>query len=98
MRLAFVCNGKADNLKHLVKNRTIVSKLLNKYAWEVINTPLYSISDLNKRLEEYQNSSINEFIFFYTGHGDISNRKGILKLQLDDTEISLDDIQDSVFK
>ena len=76
----------------------MVNELLTQQGWKVIQTPLYSIADLNRRLQEYEQNSIDEFLFFYTGHGDVSNRKQILKLQLDNTEISLDDVLDSIFK
>ena len=76
----------------------MVDELLTQHGWKVIQTPLYSIADLNRRLQEYQNSNIDEFLFFYTGHGDVSNRQQILKLQLDNTEISLNDVLDSIFK
>ena len=98
MKLAFVCSGRPDNLKYLTNNRTMVDELLTQHGWKVIQTPLYSIADLNRRLQEYQNSNIDEFLFFYTGHGDVSNRQQILKLQLDNTEISLNDVLDSIFK
>ena len=76
----------------------MVDKLLTQHGWKVIQTPLCSIADLNRRLQEYQHSNIDEFLFFYTGHGDVSNRQQILKLQLDNTEISLNDVLDSIFK
>jgi len=98
MRLAFVCSGRLDNLKYLTNNRSMVDELLTKHGWKVIQTPLFNISDLNKRLQEYQGSNIDEFLFFYTGHGDVSNRQQILKLQLENTEISMNDVLDSIFK
>jgi len=76
----------------------MVDELLTQHGWKVIQTPLYSIADLNRRLQEYEKSKIDEFLFFYTGHGDVSNRQQILKLQLDNTEISLNDVLDSIFK
>jgi len=98
MRLAFVCSGRPDNLKYLTNNRNMVDELLTKHGWKVIQTPLFNISDLNKRLKEYQGSNVDEFLFFYTGHGDVSNRQQILKLQLENTEISMNDVLDSIFK
>jgi len=98
MRVAFVCSGKPDNLKYLKNNRDLVSETFSNHGWEVVNTPLSNISDLNRRLHEYSKNTIDEFIFFYTGHGDVSNRQQILKLQLDNTEISMNDVLDSIFK
>ena len=98
MRVAFVCSGKPDNLKYLKNNRDLLDETLSKNGWEVVNTPLSNIFDLNKRLQEYSKNSIDEFLFFYTGHGDVSNRQQILKLQLDNVEISINDILDSIFK
>ena len=76
----------------------MVDELLTQHGWKVIQTPLYSIADLNRRLQEYEQSEIDEFLFYYTGHGDVSNRQQILKLQLENTEISLNDVLDSIFK
>lgn len=98
MRVAFVCSGKPDNLKYLKNNRDLLDNTLSKNGWEVVNTPLSNILDLNKRLQEYSKNSIDEFLFFYTGHGDVSNRQQILKLQLDNVEISINDVLDSIFK
>lgn len=98
MRVAFVCSGKPNNLKYLKNNRDLLDEILSQNGWEVVNTPLSNISDLNKRLQEYSKNSIDEFLFFYTGHGDVSNRQQILKLQLDNVEISINDVLDYIFK
>ena len=98
MRLAFVCSGRADKLKYLKNNRTMVNNLLSKYDWEVIDTPLYSIADLNKRLQEFENSSIDEFIFFYTGHGSISALQQIFQLEVDTAAIAMSQVLESIFQ
>lgn len=98
MRLAFVCNGRPDNLKYLKNNRDNVDKMLTQHAWDVVNIPLSNISEFNKILKEYEKNSIDEFLFFYTGHGDVSGRRNILMLPLDNIEVSIDTVLDSIYK
>ena len=98
MKLAFVCSGKPDNLKYLKNNRTEVGSILTSCSWEVIDILLSDIGEFNKRLQEYKKGTVDELVFFYTGHGSVANRQGILKLQLDTTEVSINDILDSIFE
>ena len=96
MKVAFVCSGKSGNLKYLKNNRTLVENTLRSLNWEVVSTPLSDISDLNKQLNEYTKNTIDEFIFFFTGHGDVSNQQQILKLQLDNSKVGINEILDSI--
>jgi hypothetical protein len=96
MKVAFVCSGRADNLKYLKNNRTLVESTLRNCGWEVVSTSLSDMGDLNKHLQEYTKNTIDEFIFYYTGHGDVSNQQQVLKLQLDNSKVMINDIIDSI--
>jgi|GEM_PF-2507572 len=99
MRLAFVCTGIADNLKYLEPNKSKVTKTLESYEWKVIPLRLSSLSTLNDSLEEYRGYDIEEFIFYYSGHGDISSQNQILKLKLNHNELMpINEILDSIFE
>jgi hypothetical protein len=97
MKLAFVCSGRPDNLKYLANNLKIVGEVLTEHGWKVINTSLESIANLNITLQKYSKNSIDEFIFFYTGHGSFSNLQEIFQLEVDNATIQIKDIQESIF-
>jgi hypothetical protein len=97
MKLAFVCSGKPDNLKYLKNNCMEVSSVLTSCGWKVIDIYLSDISEFNKRLQEYENETVDEFVFFYTGHGNISSIDRVLKLQLDNMNIRINDILEVIF-
>jgi len=98
MRLAFICSGEPENLKYLKNNRELLDTTLRKYGWEVINTPLLNIGDLNTKLQEYPKNIVNEFFFFYTGHGDVTSEQQMLRLKLNNSKVYINDILDSIFE
>jgi len=97
MRVAFVCSGRADNLKYLDNNRNMIDTVLSEHGWEVINTPLDSIANLNLTLQKYLKNSIDEFLFFYTGHGSFSNLQRVFQLEVESATIKINDIQEAIF-
>jgi len=97
-KVAFVLSGTPKNLKYLKNNRSLIEKALRQQGWEIVNSQLNDISNFNKLLSEYQKNTIDEFIFFFTGHGDVSNQQEILKLELDYSKLNINEIQDSIFE
>lgn len=97
-KVAFVLSGTPKNLKYLKNNRSLIEKALRQQGWEIVNSQLNDISNFNKLLSEYPKNTIDEFIFFFTGHGDVSNQQEILKLELDYSKININEIQDSIFE
>ena len=98
MRLAFVCSGEPKNLLYLDNNRAMVNEVLSKHKWKVINTPLSSLANLNIELQKYPKNSIDEFLFFYTGHGSYSNFQSTFQLEVDNATIKINDIQEVIFE
>jgi len=97
MRLAFVCSGRPDNLKYLDNNRKMVDEVLSEHGWEVVNGSLDSIANFNKTVQKYSKKNIEEFVFYYTGHGSFSNLQEIFQLEVDNATIQIKDIQESIF-
>lgn len=97
-KVAFVLSGTPKNLKYLKNNRSLIEKALRQQGWEIVNSQLNDISNFNKLLSEYQKNTIDEFLFFFTGHGDVSNQEEILKLELDYSKVNINEIQDSIFE
>jgi hypothetical protein len=98
MRVAFVCSGRPDNLNYLDNNRDMVDNILSQHGWKVINTPLDAISDFNIALQKYPKNSVEEFLFFYTGHGTYSHFQSIFQLEVDNATIKINDIQEAIFE
>ena len=98
MRVAFVCSGRPDNLNYLDNNRDMVDNILSQHEWKVINTPLDAISDFNIALQKYPKNSVEEFLFFYTGHGTYSHFQSIFQLEVDNATIKINDIQEAIFE
>lgn len=98
MKVAFVLSGSPDGLKYLDKNREKVASKLKEYNWEVRVATFYSLALLQSYIDEFKNREIEDFIFFYTGHGDSSSSDGILTLKLHDkTPIDLNTLHNSYF-
>ena len=85
MKVAFILSGLPDGLQCLDKNRDRVARILNKYGWITrVDMPFHSQASLLAIIDEYKDMEIDDFIFFYTGHGDASSDEGILTLRLHD--------------
>jgi len=85
MKVAFILSGLADGLQCLDRNREKVATTLNRYGWITrVDIPFYSQASLSAIIDEYKDKEIDDFIFFYTGHGDASSDEGILTLRLHD--------------
>ena len=85
MKVAFILSGLPDGLQCLDRNRQKVAETLNKYGWTTrVEITFYSQASLLATINEYKNQEIEDFIFFYTGHGDASSDEGILTLRLHD--------------
>ena len=85
MKVAFILSGLPDGLKCLDMNRQKVAATLNSYGWITrVETTFFSLAVLQTYIEEYKDKDIDDFIFFYTGHGDSSSDDGILTLKLHD--------------
>ncbi len=98
MKLAFVCSGEPDGLKFLKINKLKVVDTLKNHGWEAIPFILKDLTYLNDQLQEYKEETIDEFIFFYTGHGDTSNRRTVLKLQLYGNKQDINNIIDEIIE
>lgn len=78
MKVAFICSGDPVDLKYLVENRESIEKVLSP-EWKIIyQDKLRDIQDLILTVKERKNKNVDEFLFFYTGHGYVCNRKKIL--------------------
>ena len=85
MKVAFIFSGFPDKLKCLTNNRQKVAQTLNKNGWITrVETPLFSTASLQTIIDEYKDEKIEDFIFFYTGHGETANSKNVLILKLND--------------
>lgn len=98
MKVAFVLSGSPDGLKYLDKNREKVASKLKHYNWEVRVATFYNLPLLQSYIDEFKDQYIEDFIFFYTGHGDSSSSDGILTLKLHDgTPVDLNTLHNSYF-
>jgi hypothetical protein len=85
MKVAFILSGLPNGLQCLDRNRERVAKTLKNYGWITrVDTTFYSQASLLATINEYKDYEIDDFIFFYTGHGDASSDEGILTLRLHD--------------
>lgn len=85
MKVAFIFSGLPDGLQCLNENRQKISETLSHYGWDTrVDSPFHSTSALLNSIKEYENKEIEDFIFFYTGHGETSNSDTILTLKLHD--------------
>jgi hypothetical protein len=99
MKVAFILSGLPDGLQCLDRNRQMVAETLNKYGWITrVETTFHSQASLQTIINEYKNLEIEDFIFFYTGHGDTSSNEGILTLRLHDgTKIDINTLHRDYF-
>jgi len=99
-KLAFVCTGIDDGLNYLSQNAFKVEKTLEAYDWEVRWIRLSSLNHLIATLEEYKHDSIEEFMFYYSGHGMIPQRRiDEFELKLDHRDnVAVDKILDEIFQ
>ncbi|CAA6819349.1 MAG: Unknown protein [uncultured Sulfurovum sp.] len=97
MKVAFICSGDPVDLKYLRENRDSIKKALSS-EWRVIyQQPLQNLQDLILTIKEWKDESIEEFLFFYTGHGNVCERKRNLNLKLFyDNKITINDIFDEI--
>ncbi|MCH9740664.1 MAG: caspase family protein [Epsilonproteobacteria bacterium] len=85
--IAFVYSGVANGLESLQHNRNTVSSIFSTSSlWEEpINRELKSLKEITSDLKLYKDETIDNLLFFYTGHG---AKKGIkrdeLHLELED--------------
>jgi len=84
MKVAFVLSGLPNELKHLDNNREKTAAKLREYGWEVRSFTFSNLVSLNTYIEEFKDKQIEDFIFFYTGHGDTSNQDNVLTLKMHD--------------
>jgi hypothetical protein len=85
MKVAFILSGLPDGLQCLERNREKVATILKQYGWNTrVETTFHSQASLLTIINEYKDQKIDDFIFFYTGHGDASSDEGILTLKLHD--------------
>lgn len=98
MKVAFILSGLPDGLQCLDRNRERVASKLKQYDWEVRVATFYSLAVLQSYIDEFKDKYIEDFIFFYTGHGDSSSSDGILTLKLHDrTPVDLNTLYNSYF-
>lgn len=99
MKVAFICSGDPVDLKYLVENRESIEKILSP-EWKIIyQDKLRDIQDLILTVKERKNKKIDEFLFFYTGHGYVCKRKKNLNLKLFyDSKITINDIIDEIIE
>ena len=99
MKVAFILSGLPDGLQCLDRNRQMVAETLNKYGWITrVETTFHSQASLQTIINEYKSLEIEDFIFFYTGHGDTSSNEGILTLRLHDgTKIDINTLHRDYF-
>jgi hypothetical protein len=84
MKVAFILSGLPDGLKYLDKNREKVATKLKEYGWEIRAFTFSNLTSLNSHIQEFYDEEIEDFIFFYTGHGNTSNQDNVLTLKLHD--------------
>ena len=89
MKVAFIVSGFPDKLNYLENNREKVAEKLKEYGWHVKAFIFENQATLNSCIEELKEKQIEDFILFYTGHGDTSNQDSVLTLKLND-ETSID--------
>ncbi len=98
MKVAFILSGLPDGLNHLDKNREKVATKLKEYGWEVKPFIFSNLTTLNTYIEEIKDKEIEDFIFFYTGHGDTSNVDNVLTLRLhDNTTVDINSLNRDYF-
>jgi len=82
MKIAFICSGTPDGLKHLFENRKSIELSLANQGWRIINIELQNEQTFQLALDNFKGKTINEFLFFYTGHGDTCLVEKKLELRL----------------
>ncbi len=82
MKIAFICSGTPDGLNHLFENRKSIELSLANQDWKIINTELQNEQTLKIALDNFQGENVDEFLFFYTGHGDTCPIEKKLELKL----------------
>ena len=95
MKVAFIVSGFPDELKYLENNREKVAEKLKEHGWHVKAFIFESQTTLNAYIEELKDKQIEDFILFYTGHGDTSNQDSVLTLKLNNgTLIDINSLYD----
>lgn len=98
MKVAFILSGLPDGLHCLDSNREKVATKLRENGWDVRAATFASLQMLQTYISEFKGRDIEDFIFFYTGHGDTSNEDNLLTLKLHDgSPIDLNTLQISYF-
>jgi len=94
MKIAFICSGTPDGLNHLFENRKSIELSLANQGWEVINIELQNEQTFKIALDNFKGKNVDEFLFFYTGHGDtcLVEKKLELRLFHDNTPLSINRI------
>lgn len=82
MKIAFICSGTPDGLNYLFENRKSIELSLANQDWIIINTELQNEQTFKLALENFKGKNIDEFLFFYTGHGDTCAIEKKLELRL----------------
>jgi len=96
--VAFILSGFPDKLKYLDKNREKIESVLSENGWKIRSMPFSSLSVLLALIAEFKNKKIDNFIFFYTGHGNNLNEDGTLDLVLHDKiPVGIDELNSKYF-
>jgi len=98
MRVALISSGKPNGLQYLRNNKKKLKESLTQHGWETREFLFQNLNSLEKVLDEYRNDNIEELLFFYTGHGETSGRRNLLKLQLESGNIDVNTIIDLIFE
>lgn len=86
--IAFIYSGDDTGLNSLEHNRNGVAEKLEDFGdWEIaVNKKLDSELTFIEDIEGYQNDEIDNFLIYYTGHGEMDNHLEKFQLKISDKQ------------
>ena len=99
--IAFIYSGDDTGLNSLEHNRNgVASKLKDFGNWEIaVNKKLDSELTFIKDIQKYQNDEIDNFLIYYTGHGEMPEPFKTFQMKISDVQgIPLETLYSKVFQ
>ena len=101
MKLAFICGGRTYKKDSTEKNQLQfidhsvekVTEVLNSHRWKCESIEhLQSTKEYMDVLANYKNETIDEFLFYFTGHG-YGNKNSTFEIYLEENELTIEQLK-----